>query len=58
METRGQIVARLKEAGYQTIHEYDDPTNEVFSDHDHPGDQLLVVLIGSIAINIDEKILF
>jgi len=41
--------------GYSIINEYDDPPNEIFPDHDHPGDQLLVVLKGSIIVTMQGK---
>lgn len=33
-------------------HEYDDPADEEFPDHNHAGDEFLVVLRGSIAIKM------
>jgi quercetin dioxygenase-like cupin family protein len=48
-----QIKFRLKNEGFTDIHEYDDPANEFFADHDHPGDELLVVVRGSIEIIMD-----
>ena len=50
MDNKEIITARMLSEGYSIINEYDDPPNEVFPDHDHPGDQLLVVLRGSIEI--------
>ena len=44
------IKDRLQKEGYQLIHQYDDPPSEEFPDHDHPGDQLMIVLEGSIAV--------
>lgn len=41
--------------GFSIINEYDDPPNEMFPDHDHPGDQLLVVLNGSLSITMNGK---
>lgn len=45
----------LKE-GFSIIGEYDDPPHESFPSHDHPGDQLLVVLKGSVEVIINGKI--
>jgi quercetin dioxygenase-like cupin family protein len=56
--TEEQIKDRMKAERYLQIDIYDDPANEVFPDHDHPGDQLLVVQKGSIAVNMDGKDFF
>ncbi len=53
MESKETIKERMLREGFSDINEYDDPANEVFPDHDHPGDQLLVVLRGSISITME-----
>lgn len=55
MENKETIEERMLGEGYSIIKEYDDPPNEIFPDHDHPGDQLLVVLKGSIIITMQGK---
>lgn len=55
MENKEAIKERLTREGYSKLVEYDDPPNEVFPDHDHPGDQFLVVLKGSISITMNGK---
>ncbi|MDD2807085.1 MAG: cupin domain-containing protein [Patescibacteria group bacterium] len=55
MENKDAIKQRMLQNGYSIINEYNDPPNEVFPDHDHPGDQLLVVIKGSIEIVMDGK---
>lgn len=52
MQDKEQIKARLKEAGYSIIHEYDDGPGEVFPDHTHPTDQHIVVIRGQIEITM------
>ena len=42
--------------GYSIINEYNDPPYEIFPDHDHQGDQFLVVIRGSIEITMNSKI--
>lgn len=53
MDNKEQIKARMLREGFATINEYDDPPNEVFPDHDHPADQLLVVLKGEISVTMN-----
>lgn len=55
MENIESIKSRLRKEGYGIIHEYTDSPNEEFPDHDHPGDQLLVVVKGSIAVKMNGK---
>ena len=55
MATEEEIKDRLKSEGYTQIIEYKDPANEIFADHDHPGDELLIVVSGSIAISMGGK---
>lgn len=56
MGNKEEIKQRMLREGYSIINEYNDPPHEVFPDHDHLGDQLLVVLEGSIEILMDGKI--
>ena len=51
--TKDQIKERLLSEGFSDIHEYNDPPNEEFPDHGHSGDQLLIVLSGSITIRMN-----
>lgn len=55
MENKEKIKQRMLQDSFSIINEYDDPPNEMFSDHNHPGDQLLVVLKGSISITTNGK---
>jgi quercetin dioxygenase-like cupin family protein len=55
MDNKEVVRQRMLQEGFSLINEYDDPPNEVFPDHDHPGDQLLVVLKGSITITMQGK---
>lgn len=55
MENKEAIKERLVRDGFTILNEYDDPPNEFFPDHDHPGDQQLVVMTGSIEIVMDGK---
>ncbi|MHB8871159.1 MAG: cupin domain-containing protein [Candidatus Doudnabacteria bacterium] len=55
MENKETIKERMLREGYSIINEYDDSPNEVFPDHDHPGDQLLVVIKGSIELVMNGK---
>lgn len=55
MEDKVAIKKRMQKEGYSIINEYDDPPNEIFPDHDHPGDQLLVVMRGSIEVTMNGK---
>ncbi len=50
MVSKEEIKQRMLKEGFVIINEYDDPPNEFFPDHDHPGDQLLVVVNGSIEV--------
>ncbi len=56
MDNKEQIKQRMMAEGFSIINEYNDPPNEFFPDHDHPGDQLLVVLEGSIEIAMNGKV--
>src|SRR5438477_463037 len=56
MENKEAIKQRLRLEGFSIINEFDDPPNEFFPDHDHFGDQLLIVLKGSIEIKMDGKV--
>ena len=56
MENNEAIKQRMIKEGFSIINVYDDVANEVFPDHQHPGDQLLVVIRGSISIEMDGKI--
>jgi quercetin dioxygenase-like cupin family protein len=56
MDSNEKVIReRLMQEGYSLINKYNDSPNEIFPDHDHPGDQLLVVLEGSIEIVMDGK---
>ncbi|MBI4085182.1 MAG: cupin domain-containing protein [Candidatus Liptonbacteria bacterium] len=55
MENKEAIKERMLREGFTIINEYNDPPNEVFADHDHPGDQLLIVMRGSIEITMSGK---
>lgn len=55
MESKEQIIDRLKAAGYETIFEYDDAAGEFFAEHTHPGEECLVVIRGSLEVNMDGK---
>ncbi len=55
MESKDQIIERLKVAGYITVHEYDDAAGEYFADHTHPGEEHLIVIRGSLEVNMDGK---
>ena len=55
MESKEQIIARLKAAGYAMVFEYDDAAGEFFALHTHPGEEHLVVVRGSIKVNMDGK---
>ncbi len=55
MIDKESIRERMLQEGFSVINEYDDPPNEFFPDHDHSGDQLLVVLQGTITIVMDGK---
>ena len=55
MENKEIIKERLLKKGYSILNEYDDPPNEIFPDHDHPGDQLLIVIRGLIEITMNGK---
>ena len=55
MQIKEHIIERLKEDGYETIFEYDDPAGEFFPDHTHPGEEYLVVIRGNIEVNMDGK---
>lgn len=53
MDNKDAIKERMLREDFSILNEYDDPPNEVFPEHDHPGDQLLVVLKGSISITMN-----
>ena len=55
MENKEIIRAKLKEQGYSQIHEYKDPPNLDFTDHDHEADQLLYVVNGSMIVKMNNK---
>lgn len=55
MINKEEMKKRMLSEGFSTVDEYDDPANEVFPDHNHPGDQLLYVLKGSISITMNDK---
>lgn len=57
MDRKEIIKRRLLRDGFSIINEYDDPPNELFPDHSHTGDQLLVVMSGEITVTMDGKIL-
>ncbi len=46
----------MRAEGFLIINEYNDAPSEEFPDHDHEGDQFLVVLSGSITITMDGKV--
>lgn len=41
---------RISKEGFTIINVYDDPPGEFFADHDHPADQKLVVIRGSMTV--------
>ena len=51
-ERKETIIERMKVAGYTIINEYDDKAGEYFPMHDHPADQFIVVMQGSIKVNM------
>jgi mannose-6-phosphate isomerase-like protein (cupin superfamily) len=55
MESNKVIKERLFREGFSEVNEYNDLPNEVFPEHNHPGDQLLIVLDGSISITMEGK---
>lgn len=55
MGNKEAIKNRMLREGFTIINEYDDPPNEVFPDHDHSGDQLLVVIKGSMEVTMNGK---
>jgi len=55
MGNKEAIKRRILREGFSTINEYNDSPNEVFPDHDHLGDQLLVVVKGSIEVTMNGK---
>jgi len=56
MENKEEVIKeRMLREGFSIINMYNDPPNEMFPDHTHPGDQLLVVIKGSIAITMNNK---
>lgn len=55
MGNKEAIKQRMLREGYSIINEYNDSPNEVFPDHNHPGDQFLVVIDGFIEIVMDGK---
>jgi len=55
MENKEAIKQRLLRKGFSLINEYNDPPNEIFPDHDHSGDQLLIVVRGSIEVTMNGK---
>ena len=55
MDNKETIKERMIKEGFSVVNEYDDPPNETFPDHNHPTDQLIVVLRGLIAITMDGK---
>ena len=52
MGSTEHIKHQLFTDGYTQIHEYDDPAGEYFPDHDHEGDQLVIILEGSISVKM------
>ena len=50
-----EIRQKMLVGGFSIINEYSDPANEFFPDHNHPGDQLLIVLEGSISVTMGGK---
>ena len=55
MGNKEAIKQRMLREGFSIVNEYDDPPNEMFPNHDHSGDQLLVVVRGSIEVTINGK---
>jgi quercetin dioxygenase-like cupin family protein len=56
MGNRESIKQRMLREGYSTIIEYNDPPHEFFPEHSHPGEQLLVVLEGSIEVTMNGEV--
>ncbi len=54
-EHKEQILERMKSAGYTILNEYDDKPGDHFPEHNHPGEQLIVILRGSIEVNMAGK---
>ena len=52
MDLTANIKARLQGEGFSSIEEYDDTAGEAFSEHDHPGDQRMIVVRGSMIVEI------
>ena len=52
MKTKEELREEMVQQGFTVINEYDDEPNEFFAEHNHPGDQLLIVLEGSIEITM------
>lgn len=50
-----QIKSRLHKEGYSIINVYDDPPNEVFEEHSHAGDQLMVIVSGEIEVEMNSQ---
>jgi len=55
MKDKDGIKKRMLKEGFSIIYEYDDPPGELYPDHDHPRDQLLVVLKGSMEVKMSGK---
>ena len=55
MENVEAIKERMLQEGFTIIHEYDDPANEFFPEHEHPTDQFVVVVKGSITITMNNE---
>ncbi len=53
MENKEDIKKRLQKYGYLVIYEYDDPPNEEFPDHIHEGEELAVIISGSLEVKMD-----
>jgi quercetin dioxygenase-like cupin family protein len=53
--SKEEIIKNLKAEGFTVVNEYADPPGEFFPDHDHPGDQKLVIIKGSMTVVMDGK---
>lgn len=52
MDNKEKAQARLLKAGYSLIYEYDDPPNEEFPDHIHEGEELAIILSGTLEVKM------
>ncbi len=53
MVIKEEIKIWLRKDGYALIHEYNDPPNKKFPDHIHKGEELAVIMAGSLEVKMD-----